>query len=461
MIVLVSGFKFQVEKLVEQSKLLQNKNPIFEKRNFDMNRLVIVGNGFDLAHGLPTSYRDFIDDFWKNFKNNFNNPLYHTVVQINNSYDGYYKGYKTIGSFIDFKANLSDYCKEYGHKFLKEKCIALNGADKIFKFKNDFFLKINNENSIVKWVDIENLFYTELKQIVKSLPPALSISEEEWNRTKRIKVDKLNAEFEDVKRLFENYLIEKVELTYQYQVNEDVVSFFSILCRRLNQVSSEDDYLKEFSTEDINHLVEIDNIVCTSLDRREDVNSGNIPIQNVFLNFNYTKTLEVYLKRLNDKWPVGRSNLYGRTDQIQIHGRLNSRSNQINFGFGDEMDEDYKLIENINDNEYLKNFKSFQYLQNSNYKNLLDFIDSEKFQVFIMGHSCGLSDRTLLNTIFEHINCRSIKIFYHKKEDSTDNYTEIIQNISRHFNKKKLMREKIVNKTLCQPLPQIQLPKKQ
>jgi hypothetical protein len=29
-----------------------------------------------------------------------------------------------------------------------------------------------------------------------------------------------------------------------------------------------------------------------------------------------------------------------------------------------------------------------------------------------------------------------------------DNYTEIIQNISRHFNKKKLMREKIVNKTL-------------
>jgi hypothetical protein len=34
-----------------------------------MNRLVIIGNGFDLAHGLPTSYRDFIDDFWKNLEN--------------------------------------------------------------------------------------------------------------------------------------------------------------------------------------------------------------------------------------------------------------------------------------------------------------------------------------------------------------------------------------------------------
>ena len=31
-----------------------------------MNRLVIIGNGFDLAHGLPTSYKDFIDDYWKN-----------------------------------------------------------------------------------------------------------------------------------------------------------------------------------------------------------------------------------------------------------------------------------------------------------------------------------------------------------------------------------------------------------
>ena len=91
---------------------------------------------------------------------------------------------------------------------------------------------------------------------------------------------------------------------------------------------------------------------------------------------------------------------------------------------------------------------------------MLRYIDNDKFQVFIIGHSCGLSDRTLLNTIFEHNNCRSIKVFYHQKENGTDNYTEIIQNISRHFNKKKLMREKIVNKTLCQHLPQIQLPLK-
>ena len=129
------------------------------------------------------------------------------------------------------------------------------------------------------------------------------------------------------------------------------------------------------------------------------------------------------------------------------------------------MDEDYKMIENIDDNEYLRNFKSFQYLHTPNYKRLLDLIDSEIFQVYIVGHSCGLSDRTLLNTIFEHKNCVSIKPFYYEIEDEKgqvigDNYTEITQNISRHFYEKKLMRKKIVNKTLCQPMPKINLPRK-
>lgn len=29
-----------------------------------MNRIILIGNGFDLAHGLPTGYAHFIDDYW-------------------------------------------------------------------------------------------------------------------------------------------------------------------------------------------------------------------------------------------------------------------------------------------------------------------------------------------------------------------------------------------------------------
>ena len=86
-------------------------------------------------------------------------------------------------------------------------------------------------------------------------------------------------------------------------------------------------------------------------------------------------------------------------------------------------------------------------------------MEFNKFQVYIMGHSCGLSDRILLNKVFEHHNCISIKIYYYQNGD-WDNYTDIAQNVSRHFNKKEMMRERIVNKTYCEPLPQTKLPLK-
>ena len=29
-----------------------------------MNRIILIGNGFDLAHDLKTSFNDFLDDYW-------------------------------------------------------------------------------------------------------------------------------------------------------------------------------------------------------------------------------------------------------------------------------------------------------------------------------------------------------------------------------------------------------------
>ena len=69
-----------------------------------------------------------------------------------------------------------------------------------------------------------------------------------------------------------------------------------------------------------------------------------------------------------------------------------------------------------------------------------------------MGHSCGISDRTLLNTLFENDNCVSIQVFYHKKENDEDNYSDVVRNISRNFTNKKVMREKVVNKMDSDPL---------
>ena len=108
----------------------------------------------------------------------------------------------------------------------------------------------------------------------------------------------------------------------------------------------------------------------------------------------------------------------------------------------------------LNDNKCLQNIKSIKYLESNKYRKMLSFIESSPFQILVMGHSCGNSDRTLLNTLFEHKNCVSIKPYYYQKEDGSDNYLDIIQNVSRSFTDMKLMRDRVVNKTFCEPLPQ-------
>ena len=136
-----------------------------------------------------------------------------------------------------------------------------------------------------------------------------------------------------------------------------------------------------------------------------------------------------------------------------IHGTL-EHPNSVIFGYGDELDRDYKDLARLNDNEYLRNIKSIKYLESKNYHEVLSFIGWGKFQIYIMGHSCGNSDRTLLNTLFEHKNCASIKPFYYQSKNGDDNYLDIVQNISRNFTDMKLMRDRVVNKEFCEPLPQ-------
>ncbi len=405
-----------------------------------MNRLIIIGNGFDLAHGLPTSYCDFINNFWERVSSNYLSELFKNIIYIDESYDGMINYEKVTQNYNDFKLNLKSYSEEYNYIYSekKETCHVpqYSGSKIIFEFKNNFFKIITNKSSIQNWVDVENEYYKLLKE---------SLHEDDNSRVKL-----LNREFEDVKMLLELYLKECVDNKFilDYESAKEMLDIFqSVPIRGLRL----ENFYKELSKKDSEFFKKEILQIRRNLSVEEKKNYvQEINFENHFLSFNYTFTCKTYMQLLG----INPLNLN------EIHGSLFDDKNHINFGFGDEMDRHYQEIEEKDDNEYLKNIKSFQYLHTQNYKRLLDLIDSEKFQVYIMGHSCGLSDRILLNTIFEHENCISIKVFYHQRNDGSNNYTEITQNISRHFNKKKLMREKIVNRTLCQPLPQTTLTEK-
>jgi hypothetical protein len=409
-----------------------------------VNRLILVGNGFDLAHGLKTSYKDFIDDFWEGKINEIK------YSESNSSYeDEYIKVYRVPNSFPaeNIFKTYQDLIKHIPN----------------LKIKNKFLELLSQKRTYLNWVDIEKEYYNELKKCTEPRFPFYD-------------VDDLNSDFIKVKELLINYLI-KIEKVNSINRNicDKIYKHFKILDfslearnkkieieydkrkKSIEAIESSEISLSEFNDDlvEFNILTKLIGADKKSNIRemlenpnREIIEKFNLyPQEILFLNFNYTDTISNYVinKYCNRKET--------QTNFNNIHGNLKEKEiNPIIFGFGDDVDKRYQEFEDLDDNRYLENFKSIAYSQTDHYKRLLEFIESDNFQVFIFGHSCGISDRTMLNTIFEHDNCKSIKPFYHKREDGTDNYTEIVQNISRNFNDKKKYRDRVVNKTYCEPL---------
>lgn len=206
---------------------------------------------------------------------------------------------------------------------------------------------------------------------------------------------------------------------------------------RLNKefIEVKDYFLKYLETLDINSKPVINEITHHIQTPRSSIE------KNLFLNFNYTTLIEKYADKTRGDVVVN------------IHGTMGKTLDSIVFGYGDEMDLDYKKIERLNINAFLDHFKSFAYLKNENYTTLDNFLQTE-FKVVIMGHSCGISDRVLLNHVFEHPNCKKIIICYHQKNENETDFFVKTQDISRHFSaaKKHEMRKRILHLEESNPL---------
>ena len=60
----------------------------------------------------------------------------------------------------------------------------------------------------------------------------------------------------------------------------------------------------------------------------------------------------------------------------------------------------------------------------------------------------------MLNMLFKHQNCESVKIFYYEK-GSYNNYEELTHEISKHFKDKSRMRRVIVPKSKSTSMQQV------
>ena len=378
-----------------------------------MNRIILIGNGFDLAHGLKTSYKDFIDDYFVKIKNNIK-------VEPTDRYD--YKGEKRYIRY-SFENESISFLQETEYSFRLDDII--RGA----QYKNKFLETVTKKFGLKNWVDIEEEYYFALKSIINNKDVIFKWSKYSFNppEDKKIKydsIDELNECFNQIEIELAKYLKQE----YQTEFKESVIKSKDIYRNLLMIIGS------NFKPKDF-----------TTIETSERFKPRNI----LFLNFNYTPTEGLYYG----------PNAGINAETIHIHGELFNDKNPIIFGYGDELDEHYQQILKNGDNRLLENVKSIKYAETDNYKRMLNFINSDEYQVLIMGHSCGNSDRTLLNTLFEHKNCQSIKIFYYEKTnekgEKSDNFSDIYRNITRNFTNFADLRAKVVDKTNSIPLPQI------
>lgn len=420
-----------------------------------MNRIILIGNGFDLAHGLKTGYTDFIDKYWTDFMSKACDGYLQSLEQQScmihlNPYEDNFASFQFIFEKVTIPDRAVSSCEPQNIyskfcSYISTHNSAKENKERSFflelKFKNKFFEHISNKCSLRNWVDIENEYYETLKKLLK-VNDAQAQSQS---------VKKLNKEFDAVKGMLEKYLTEVSK--FEVEAKESILDVFESKISLDNIAITKSDLFRESVVESAlshrpvsthpqayypNMLETVREIEKKKI--RQSMGTDFVPDKILLLNFNYTNTAEkLYVKG-------------GAYEVINIHGELNNKNNPIIFGYGDELDDDYKTIEKLQDNDFLENIKSINYHKTRNYRRLLDFIHSGLYQVFVMGHSCGNSDRTLLNTLFEHENCVSMKVFYHQFEDGKDDYSNLIRNISRNFNDKARMRDTVVNWEDCSPL---------
>lgn len=406
-----------------------------------MNRIILIGNGFDLAHGLKTNYADFIEWYWEYRVYGFNGNLNYISedplcrIEIKDHFE----------CWNVFAFSLPRYVNKMAGKDVIQSII-----DTPSRFKVEFcpfFGKIIKDIEKKKWVDIEDIYYAFLKS---SRDPKKINGELDFIKDKLIEyLNSLSAPTINpiiLKQILEPINKEDIAISSLTEWENMLKQRFNFQNEDWNQLISGYNLDKEISNYSIKEIEVFKNAYREEFktDNIKDIDAKiyptmRLPDNIMLLDFNYTNTSDMYMPKA-DKFSVN-----------HIHGSL-TKPESVIFGYGDERDDEYETLMKKNDNEYLRHIKSFRYLDASNYRKMLAFIESEPYQLCIMGHSCGLSDRTLLSTLFEHPNCVSIKPYYYQKDDGTDNYRELVQNIARNFSDPHLMRDRVVGKERCKPL---------
>lgn len=357
-------------------------------------KILIIGNGFDLAHKMPTSYADFANFYIENkivpeiegtFLNKPTSNDFFKPIFLKSLRNRGLKSQLSKDSLINelYWSAASKKPHQLANK-LKENT---NQIDTIIS--NTFLGKLYRGN-YDHWFDIEHAFFQEIL-IHKNTADRRQDSNRLVAKEGMIK---LNREFLEIKKALFEYLE-----TVRVKKNHVVQHFLDTHLKGVSEV--------------------------------------------YILNFNYTSTIEQYILE------------YTRNQNIEtnyIHGSLDD--DHIIFGYGNDKDPVYDEIKNLEIDEFLKHFKPIEYQNHNSYGQLYErALDKFKsYDVLVIGHSLGTTDKTLLSEILNtpklgKLICCKRKDLEHQPELVQEEFTKLNMKASRIFSDELTKRKKMVNFT--------------
>lgn len=345
------------------------------------NNILIIGNGFDLAHKLPTKYINFLDFmlYIEQVKNNRNDPKLEYIKNILNS--------------VDFNIEKSE------EIYLKsKKNIWINYFKKIREVKKEKL----GEN----WIDLE----LEISNVIKSLDLLKYINEENIDRKDK-----------DIKM-------------YDNKYCDTYYDFFTLYANDYNLINNfkyqDAKKVIESINKDLIDFIELFEIYLSDVIEKIEINERLIDLKDIefckILSFNYTNTFN----RIYDK--------NNNCDYDYIHGKVNNSKNNLILGIDEYLDEDKKNIKL----DFIMFKKYFQRIYKKSVCKYKEWIDTTKkvnyeiYDLYIYGHSLDITDKDILCDLILSERIKQITIFYLDDYD----YAQKIANMIRLIGQDELIK---------------------
>lgn len=346
--------------------------------------ILILGNGFDLAHNLKTSYKDFLEycsklniqditdgapDYKKNCKNNL--WMKHFITKQKELGDTWIDLETEIYNVIK-NINSTDAMSNSGFvDNLLPKVITVSKNNMQFDFYNisDFLMRPNHEPDVGE-KEYTNNVYTDVSEKLYT-----------YIKTSKGYVNFLYDQLRDFTKIFEGYLIENINL-------------------------KSSPYLLSLSP-----------------------NTANKPINLKVISFNYTNICEAFYHRKSS------NDCEYNIKTIYIHGKANTDDCTLVLGthsfdrINDEKDRALSMKLNV----FQKHNQRHKYGTIEAYQDFLKEITNPKKIInpifHVIGHSLDKTDHKVLKHIFTANKNSLINIYYHDEatqEKLINNITNII-----------------------------------